>query len=57
MSEPLHAWHGENQEPRPDLIPDKWKPATGTGTAPDIQPPGRPGKNRDNPRHPNGRRP
>ncbi len=23
MSEPLHAWHGENEEPRPDLIPDK----------------------------------
>ena len=23
MSEPLHAWRGENEEPRPDLIPDK----------------------------------
>ena len=23
MSEPLRAWPGENQEPRPDLIPDK----------------------------------
>ncbi|TVY99992.1 hypothetical protein EAS64_38550 [Trebonia kvetii] len=23
MSEPLHAWRGEKQEPRPNLIPDK----------------------------------
>ena len=23
MSEPLRAWRGENEEPRPDLIPDK----------------------------------
>ena len=23
MSEPLHEWRGENEEPRPDLIPDK----------------------------------
>ena len=23
MSEPLHAWRGENEEPCPDLIPDK----------------------------------
>ena len=23
MSEPLRAWRGENQEPHPDLIPDK----------------------------------
>ena len=33
----------------------KWKPATGTGTAPDIQPPDRAGRNRDNPRLPNKR--
>ena len=35
----------------------KWKPATGTGTAPDIQPPDRPRRNRDNPRHPTRRQP
>jgi hypothetical protein len=23
MSEPLRAWRGENEEPRPDLIPDE----------------------------------
>jgi len=23
MSEPLRAWRGENEEPRPDLVPDK----------------------------------
>jgi hypothetical protein len=35
----------------------KWKPAAGTGVAPDIQPPDRPRRNRDNPRHPNRRQP
>jgi transcriptional regulator with XRE-family HTH domain len=34
----------------------KWKPAGGTGTAPDIQLPARPQKNRDVRRDPNGRR-
>ena len=34
----------------------KWKPATGTGTAPDIHPPARPQKNRDARRNPKGER-
>jgi transcriptional regulator with XRE-family HTH domain len=33
----------------------KWKPATGTGTAPDNKPPDHRTRNRTNPRHPNKR--
>jgi transcriptional regulator with XRE-family HTH domain len=35
----------------------KWKRATGTGVAPDVQPPGHPGKTRQSPRRPNRRQP